>query len=83
MQHYVFPANSHDRAGEMERRSFPDRGDPLRVLITGGASCPDGLIQQVIARINAFFPTRRLRHIDEVLAELQQHGEGASSQPPD
>jgi 4-hydroxy-3-methylbut-2-enyl diphosphate reductase len=83
VQHYVFPANSHDRAGEMERRSFPDRGDPLRVLITGGASCPDGLIQQVIARINAFFPTRRLRHIDEVLAELQQHGEGASSQPPD
>lgn len=83
VQHYVFPANSHDRAGEMERRSFPDHGDPLRVLITGGASCPDGLIQQVIARINAFFPTRRLRHIDEVLADLQHHGEDASWRPPD
>ncbi len=77
VQHYVFPATSHDRAGRMERRSFPDGGDPLQVLITGGASCPDGLIQQVIARINTFLPAGRLRRIDEVLADLQRQGEGA------
>ena len=62
----------------MERRSFPDGGDPLQVLITGGASCPDGLIQQVIARINTFFPASRLRRIDEVLADLQRQGEGVA-----
>jgi 4-hydroxy-3-methylbut-2-enyl diphosphate reductase len=43
----------------------------MRVLITGGASCPDGLIQQVIARINAFFPANRLRAIEDVLASCQ------------
>ena len=42
-----------------------------RVLITGGASCPDGLIQQVITRINSFFPPEQLRSIDAVLADLQ------------
>lgn len=77
VQHYVFPTNSHDRAGWMERRSFPPGGDPLRVLITGGASCPDGLIQQVVARINSFFPAGGLRPLDEVLADLPQPGEGA------
>jgi 4-hydroxy-3-methylbut-2-enyl diphosphate reductase len=55
----------------MERRTFPDGPDPFRVLITGGASCPDGLIQQVIARINTLFPAERLRAIDDVLASLQ------------
>ena len=71
VQHYVFPTQSHGRIGGMERRVFPPGGQPLRVLITGGASCPDGLIQQVVARINAFFPDDRLRRIDEVLADLQ------------
>jgi 4-hydroxy-3-methylbut-2-en-1-yl diphosphate reductase len=43
---------------------------PRRVLITGGASCPDGIIQQVITRINSFFPAPALRSVDEVLREL-------------
>lgn len=43
---------------------------PKRVLITGGASCPDGIIQQVITRINSFFPAARLRSVDDVLADL-------------
>ena len=41
-----------------------------RVLITGGASCPDGIIQQVITRINAFFPAERRRPAAEVIAAL-------------
>ena len=47
---------------------------PLRVLITGGASCPDGIIQQVITRINSFFPAGRLRRVDEVLRDLEPAG---------
>ncbi len=43
---------------------------PKRVLITGGASCPDGIIQQVITRINSFFPAERRRNIEDVLADL-------------
>jgi 4-hydroxy-3-methylbut-2-en-1-yl diphosphate reductase len=45
---------------------------PRRVLITGGASCPDGIIQQVITRINSFFAPDRLRSIDDVLRDLEQ-----------
>jgi 4-hydroxy-3-methylbut-2-enyl diphosphate reductase len=71
VEHYVFPTKSHGQIGGMERRPFPVGGRPLRVLITGGASCPDGLIQQVVGRINAFFPGDQLRRIEEVLADLQ------------
>ena len=43
---------------------------PKRVLITGGASCPDGIIQQVITRINGFFPPDQLRSVADVLSDL-------------
>jgi 4-hydroxy-3-methylbut-2-enyl diphosphate reductase len=43
---------------------------PKRVLITGGASCPDGIIQQVITRINGFFPPAQLRSVADVLRDL-------------
>jgi 4-hydroxy-3-methylbut-2-enyl diphosphate reductase len=71
VQHYVFPVASLDHTGRMERRSFPDGTDAKRVLITGGASCPDGLIQQVILRVNALFPPGRLRSIEDVLADCR------------
>jgi 4-hydroxy-3-methylbut-2-enyl diphosphate reductase len=74
VQHYVFPVGTLSHAGRMERRSFPETGDPMRVLITGGASCPDGLIQQVILRINALFPADRLRAIEDVLATCRSEG---------
>jgi len=70
VEHYVFPTRSRARAGGMERRPLPAGGTPLRVLITGGASCPDGLLQQVVTRINGFFPAGRLRPIEAVLADL-------------
>jgi len=73
--HYVFPSPHHNRQSRIEERPFPGGTDPLRVLITGGASCPDGLIQQVVARINSFFPAERLRTIDEVLADFDAQGE--------
>lgn len=41
-----------------------------RVLITGGASCPDGIIQQVITRINSFLPAGDLRPIEAVVRDL-------------
>jgi 4-hydroxy-3-methylbut-2-enyl diphosphate reductase len=44
---------------------------PKRVLITGGASCPDGIIQQVITRINGFFPPGQLRSVADVLRDLE------------
>ena len=76
-EHYVFPAKGRSGpGGHVERRplwteSRPgDPPAPKRILVTGGASCPDGIIQQVISRINGFYPPDTLRGIESVLADL-------------
>ena len=67
------PAENH---GHIEARPlWPGDATPKRVLVTGGASCPDGIIQQVITRINSLFPADALRPIDAVLTDLST-GEG-------
>ena len=73
--HYVFPSHGPGGAsGHTELRPlWPGEtfARPRRILITGGASCPDGLIQAVITRINTLFPADRLRPISAVLTELE------------
>jgi 4-hydroxy-3-methylbut-2-enyl diphosphate reductase len=71
IEHYVFPAINHGRSGHTEvHKLWPGDDSPKRVLITGGASCPDGLVQQVIARINSFFAPEKLQTVEAVLARL-------------
>jgi 4-hydroxy-3-methylbut-2-enyl diphosphate reductase len=74
-EHYAFPAKGlPGEGGHVERRALWPAGTsgvPLRILVTGGASCPDGIIQQVISRINSFFPEGRLRSVDAVLGDLE------------
>jgi 4-hydroxy-3-methylbut-2-enyl diphosphate reductase len=69
VDHFVYDSSSN---GRLERRPlWPDvSSTPRRVLVTGGASCPDGIIQQVITRINSFFPADRLHPIEAVLRKL-------------
>lgn len=73
VEHYVFPAGGPTHSGHIEIHPlWPDEtANKRRVLITGGASCPDGLIQQVVTRINRLWPADQLRPIDAVLAELE------------
>jgi len=72
IMHYVFPSAGRGSNGHTELQPlWPDCQSIKTVLITGGASCPDGLVQQVITRINALFPADRLRSTDEVLASLR------------
>lgn len=69
VEHYVYAGGGH---GHSEARPlWPGNGTPKHVLITGGASCPDGIIQQVITRINSFFPPEKLRAVEDVLRELE------------
>jgi len=69
VRHYSFPASG--KGGDLVERDFLPAGENfLRLLLTGGASCPDGIIQQIISRINSFFPVSALRSVDEVLAEV-------------
>lgn len=73
IMHYHFPYHpGAPGAGDMEEKDFlPAAGDPCTVLITGGASCPDGIIQQVITRINGLFPAEDIRPLEAVVAEVR------------
>ncbi len=74
VEHYVFPASGPSHAGRIEINAlWPSFEDvkPRRILITGGASCPDGVIQQVITRINHLFAHRNLRSVAAVQAEVE------------
>jgi len=71
IEHYVFPTSGHGKGGHTEIHPLWPRDDaPKRVLITGGASCPDGLVQQVVTRINSLFPAAQLHRVETVLAGL-------------
>lgn len=74
VEHYVFPAHgemAHHGGGLEVRSLWPADTSSKRVLITGGASCPDGIIQQVITRINSLWPPDSIRSIDAVLGDLE------------
>jgi len=71
VEHFVFSAHRAPADGRMETRPLWTDDTPKTVLLTGGASCPDGLVQQVVVRINALFPPEKLRPVDAVLAELR------------
>ena len=69
VRHYIFPYNlpKGSTTIEEERPFFDTSVKKPHILLTGGASCPDGIIQQVISRINSFFPPEEIRSISEVL----------------
>ncbi|HEY5227489.1 MAG TPA: 4-hydroxy-3-methylbut-2-enyl diphosphate reductase, partial [Opitutaceae bacterium] len=78
-EHYVFPAKGlPGQMGHVERRPLwgdmrgTAAGPVRRILVTGGASCPDGIIQQVISRINGFYPASSLRAVASVLSDLSK-----------
>jgi 4-hydroxy-3-methylbut-2-enyl diphosphate reductase len=80
VEHYVYSGGGG--GGSNPRPLWPGDHGPKRVLITGGASCPDGIIQQVITRLNAFFPPGELHSVGSVLQGLAAR-ESASSQAND
>ena len=72
--HYDFPHHGPATPGdrrEVVRPFLPPSREPVRILVTGGASCPDGIIQQVIHRINSFFPNGALRPVEAVLQSVE------------
>jgi len=72
IEHYRFPTGPADPdGGRFETRSFLPRSRPVTILVTGGASCPDGIIQKIIERINCLLEAENLRSIHEVLADTK------------
>jgi 4-hydroxy-3-methylbut-2-enyl diphosphate reductase len=73
IRHYIFPYNQNaaPQAGEVLRPFLDARPEPKRILLTGGASCPDGIIQQVIHKINSFYPPESIRPVEAILAGFE------------
>ncbi len=44
---------------ERSARGFLPRKEPVRILLTSGASCPDALVEGVIKKLVSFFPTSK------------------------
>ena len=75
VQHYIFPDNLYKGSTtiEEERPLFDTSVKKPHILLTGGASCPDGIIQQVISRINSFFPPEEIRSISDVIEAFRSN----------
>lgn len=71
LMHYEFGPPGDLKGGDLVARPLLPSHRPVTILVTGGASCPDGIIQQVIARLNTFFPQAELRPLDTIIGELE------------
>ena len=75
IHHYVYSKSGDTQAKPrpfIQSPSEAKANTPVRILITGGASCPDGIIQQVISKINTYFPKDKLRTMEAVLSDLEK-----------
>jgi 4-hydroxy-3-methylbut-2-en-1-yl diphosphate reductase len=48
--------NFHNRS-ELVTENFLPQKNPLKILLTSGASCPDALVEGVIEKITSFYPS--------------------------
>ena len=63
IQHYNF--HTHQ---ELTTEGYLPPKEPLTVLITSGASCPDALVEGVIKKLAGFYPASK--SIDELVAQF-------------
>lgn len=73
IEHYIFPNDPQKptESFQEQRPLFQNIKEKPRILVTGGASCPDGIIQQVLHRINNFFPPETLRPIEAIIEDFE------------
>jgi 4-hydroxy-3-methylbut-2-en-1-yl diphosphate reductase len=56
------------RKEELLRKNWLENKNPLRIVMTSGASCPDAMVEAVIEKLLGFFPGAK--GMDEVRAEF-------------
>ena len=54
---------------ELLTKDFLPKKDPVKILITSGASCPDALVEGVIQKLISIF--RAQKNVEDILASLQ------------
>ncbi len=60
IQHFNF----HNKTETVTKNFLPQK-DPVKILLTSGASCPDALVEEVIKKLISFFPAHR--PMDEII----------------
>lgn len=66
IHHYDYPNKKN-----VITSNFLLQKNPLKVIITSGASCPDSILEGVINKINSFYSEVKL--LDDVLKHLEPH----------
>lgn len=64
IQHFDYPNKKH-----LTTNSFLPTNQPLKIIITSGASCPDSVLEGVIHKINSFYTDLKL--VEDVLKNLK------------
>lgn len=59
--------NFHDKK-ELHTQEFLPQRNPVKILITSGASCPDALVEEVINKLLTFFPAEKTT--EQAIAEF-------------
>jgi 4-hydroxy-3-methylbut-2-en-1-yl diphosphate reductase len=59
--------NFHNNTEAITENYMPAK-EPVNILITSGASCPDAVVEEVIRRLHSFFP--HAIHFDEIAAQF-------------
>ena len=62
--HYDFHTKT-----ELVTQNFLPAKEPVNILITSGASCPDALVEGVIKKLAGFYPASK--SLDEIISEYQ------------
>jgi 4-hydroxy-3-methylbut-2-enyl diphosphate reductase len=61
----------HEHQEKLTTRYLPEK-NPLRVLITSGASCPDAIVESVISRLNDLI--KGSKSISELITQFDTNG---------
>jgi 4-hydroxy-3-methylbut-2-enyl diphosphate reductase len=64
IHHFDYPNKKH-----ISTENFLPNKQPLKIIITSGASCPDSVVDAVMLKINSFFPDAKTA--SAVLASLK------------
>lgn len=63
INHFDYPHKKH-----LTTNNFLPNKNPVRIILTSGASCPDSVIEGVIHKINSFYPN--IKTVEEVIKHL-------------
>lgn len=68
IKHFDYPNKKH-----LTTNNFLPNKNPIKIILTSGASCPDSIIEDVINKINSFFTN--IKPTEEVIKQLANNNE--------